>query len=240
MEVIELDKPKLKRAKFVCDQELHNKLRSHPILQCMNKHNATVFMGRPGSGKSSLLIELLQSPEAFQQVYHTIFLCMPPQSRASIKDSIFECLPNSQVFDGVDANVLKTISDRARLNAKENLPTLVVFDDVQRFLRDKTVKGPLLHMLNNRRHSRLSMWFACQTFKSLDPGMRSSLSNMFIFKLSKRELENVFGELIESRAEVFEDMLDRYLFKEPHDFLFVDLNSQRTFANWNREIVATR
>ena len=48
--------PTLKMPKFSVDTELDSKLNDYELTSLMNKSNFTLFLGKPGSGKSSLLI----------------------------------------------------------------------------------------------------------------------------------------------------------------------------------------
>lgn len=76
--------------KFSVDTELDSKLNAYEITSLMNKSNFTLFLGKAGSGKSSLLISFLQTPALFKKVYHNIFLFMPSNSRNSIRNGFFD------------------------------------------------------------------------------------------------------------------------------------------------------
>ena len=82
-------KPKLCMPSFNVDNELSSKLNEYEITKLMNKSNFTLFLGRAGSGKTSLMTSFLKSPQLFKKVYHTIFLFMPSNSRSSLKDNFF-------------------------------------------------------------------------------------------------------------------------------------------------------
>jgi putative ribosome biogenesis GTPase RsgA len=81
--------PDLAMPRFTVDGELDPKLNKYEITSLMNRSTATVFLGRAGSGKSSLLISLIKSKSLFYKTFHTILLYMPQNSRQSIKDSFF-------------------------------------------------------------------------------------------------------------------------------------------------------
>jgi hypothetical protein len=57
-----------------------------------------------------------------------------------------------------------------------------------------------------------------------------------MFKPPKKELELVFHELFESRKERFMDIM-RMAYDEKHNFLFLNVPSQRMFKNWNELII---
>jgi hypothetical protein len=224
--------PVLKLPKFLVDNELDSKLNEYQITSLMNKSNFTLFLGKPGSGKSSLLISFLQTPSLFKKVYHNIFLFMPSNSRASIRNGFFDNnLPAEQIFDDVNLENLQYVYDKAQEDAREDLNTLLIFDDVQKYLKGENEKL-LLHIINNRRHSRISIWFACQTYASIPRQVRQGLTNLFIFKVNKVEMENIFTECIEQHKKLFLEILN-LVYDKNHNFLFLDTNSQRLFKNWD-------
>lgn len=224
--------PVLKLPKFSVDNELDSKLNEYPITSLMNKSNFTLFLGKAGSGKSSLLISFLQTPSLFKKVYHNIFLFMPSNSRASIRNGFFDNnLPEEQIFDDVNLENLQSVYDKAQEDAREDLNTLLIFDDVQKYFKGENEKL-LLHIINNRRHSRISIWFACQTYGSIPKQVRQGLTNLFIFKVNKVEMENIFTECIEQHKKSFLEILN-LVYDKSHNFLFLDTNSQRLFKNWD-------
>ena len=94
---------------FGCDNVLSKQIKD-PLSNKMAPFFA--FVGSPGSGKSSLAISLLTNPDAYHKVFSKIFICMPPNSRASVKGNIFKKLPPEQVFDSLTSEVLQTLRSR--------------------------------------------------------------------------------------------------------------------------------
>ena len=81
--------PKLNLPSFSVDNQLHKKLNEYEISSLMNKSNFTLFLGKAGSGKTSLLVSFLNTRSLFYKVYHSIIIFMPPNSRSSLKDIFF-------------------------------------------------------------------------------------------------------------------------------------------------------
>tara|TARA_R110000868_G_scaffold96904_3_gene266543 strand:- start:5485 stop:6216 length:732 start_codon:yes stop_codon:yes gene_type:complete len=229
------NEPPLKKPKFTVDGKLHDKLDDYEITRLMNKHNFSLFLGKAGSGKSTLLISLLQSPRMFKNIYHNIILFCPPNSRASIKNDFWSVLPDEQIYDELNYDNLAEAYSLAEQNALEGFRTLIVLDDVQKSLKGECEKL-LLHMVNNRRHSNLSIWLACQTYKSIPMQVRMGLTSLFVFKINKQEMKNIFDEQVEISDEVFKEILE-ISFNKLHDFIFIDTNSQRIFLNWDEILI---
>ncbi len=59
------DKPELVRPTFTVDDELHSKLNDYELTSLLNRAHFAVILGKPGSGKSSLEISVLQTPKLF-------------------------------------------------------------------------------------------------------------------------------------------------------------------------------
>ena len=87
-------KPKLKVTKMICDNPLHEKLNEYDLSKFLNCHSTNLLIGKPGSGKTSTMTSWFQSKLLLKKVYHTIYLFQPSHSTASLKDNIFEDLPN--------------------------------------------------------------------------------------------------------------------------------------------------
>jgi hypothetical protein len=228
--------PTMKMPKFIVDAELHQKLNNYDLTKLLNKHNFSLFLGKAGSGKSSLCISMLQTPSLFKNIWHNIILFAPKNSRSSIKNNFWEKnLPSEQIYDVLNLENLNEAYNVAQNNAQEEFQTLIVLDDVQSGLKNIDIQKMLLHMVNNRRHARLSIWLLCQNYFTIPKQVRMSLTNLFIFKVSKPEIENIFTEQIELKHEKFQDIINNF-YKMPHDYIFIDSLTKRIFLNFDEMI----
>lgn len=229
--------PDLKKVKFLCDNNLHDKLDTYEISKLMNRSNFTLFLGKAGSGKSSLCISFLKTPEMFHEVFHKIFVFMPSSSRASLKDNFFEKhLEEDQIYDELDVDTLNEAYDRALDIKSQGGTSLIVLDDVQKALKDPQVAKLLLHMVNNRRHAGLSIWLCAQTYNSIPRQVRQGLTDLFVFKINKTEMMNIYEEQLELTKDTLEKV-QKFLYKKPHSFMYINSNSQRLFSNWDEIVI---
>jgi hypothetical protein len=236
IEIIHHEEPNLRLPTFSVDGVLHERLNEYEITKLMNKSNFTVFLGKAGSGKSSLLISFLKTPELFKRVFHTIILFMPPNSRQSIKDSFFDkYLPKEQIYDDLTLETLTEAYEIAKSNAEEEYNTLFIFDDVQKQMKGECEKL-LLHCNNNRRHARLTIWVAAQNYFQIPKQVRQGITDIFVFKINKTEMMNLITEIVEQHKDLFMDLL-KLCFRKSHDFLYINTNSQRLFSNWNELLI---
>jgi hypothetical protein len=229
--------PNLKRPAFSVDGKLDSKLDNYPLTSLMNKSTFTCFLGRAGSGKTSLLTAFLKTPQMFHKVFNQIFVFMPPGSRSSMKDNFFEKhIAPDQLYDELTYNNLADCYEKVQKAAEDDETSLVIFDDVQKALRDNQIRKLFLSMVNNRRHGKLSMWVAAQNYKSIEPSVRNGLTDIFIFKINKKEMETIYDEHVEQHKDRFMDIL-KLCFKEPHSFMYINTGTQRIFSNWNELIL---
>ena len=65
------------------------------------------------------------------------------------------------------------------------------------YLREHQLLQLLKELVMNRGHYHTSIYFLCQTYKSLEPDIRKLFSNIFLFKVSKKEVQDIMDEIIE-------------------------------------------
>jgi len=229
--------PDMRLPRFTVDGELASKLNKYELTRLVNRHNFSCILGKAGQGKSSLEIGMLQTPSLFKGVYHDIFLFCPPNSRASISNDFWsKNLPDEQIFDELTLENLHHVYDLAQANAQEGFKTLIVMDDVQKYLKDSMdIQKFLLHMVNNRRHAALSIHLLCQNYLTIPKQVRQALTHLFVFKVSKPEMLNIFNEQVETSHEMFNNILSA-CYKAKHDFIFVDTATKRLFHNFDEII----
>ena len=225
-------KPLLPLCNFSCDTKLHPKLDEYDLTKFMNCHSVNLIIGKPGSGKTNLLFSLFKSNKLLKRVYDKIFLFQPSLSRASMKDKIFDSLPEDQKYDELTLENLQIVNDM--LDEEGN--NTIIFDDMGAYLKDNATKKILKEMVYNRRHKHLSIFFLVQTWFSVEKDLRKLFSNMFIFRVSKNELTNIFEEVVEQKKEIITD-LTKLVFDVPYNFLFINTDSGRLFRNFDEIII---
>jgi hypothetical protein len=229
--------PPLKKPTFLVDGKLDDKLDEYEITKLMNRSNFTLFCSKAGGGKSTMIVAFINTPHLFKKVYHTIYLFMGKNSRDSIKGSFFDKnLEDNQIYDELNVDNLNEVYEKIKEDALEGYKSLVIMDDVQKNLKDKDVEKQLLHMVNNRRHLGLSLWLANQNYFALPRQIRFGLTDIFLFNVSKKELENINDEQLELTKDVFHNII-KMCFKNPHDFMYINPNTQRIFCNWDEIII---
>ena len=99
MEIEVLKKPKIVPPEMICDKPLSKKLDNFELTSYLNSHSTNLLLGKPKSGKSSLMWSFLKSPKILNKVFNNVYLFQPSHSRASIKNDIFKRHPKDKKFD---------------------------------------------------------------------------------------------------------------------------------------------
>lgn len=236
IKIIKNEIPKMKQPKMNVDNILHEKLNNYPLLSTLNKSFILALIGVAGSGKSHFLISMLKSKPLMNKVFENIIIFIPPSSRSSIAGDFWdENLPEENIYDELTLENLMEAYEKCKENAKEGYKSLIIFDDVQKDFKGECEKL-LQNICNNRRHDRISIIFAVQSYKALSKTARNALTNLIIFKVNKTQMKDIFDEQIETMKEKFEEILN-IAYKKPHEFLAIDTNSQRCFNNWDEVII---
>jgi hypothetical protein len=228
----ENDKPKLKVCEMLCDVNLHDKLDKYDLTKFLNNHSTTLMIGKPSSGKTSLLYSFLKSKQLLRNVFDKIFLAQPSQSRASMKDKLFDNIPEEQKYDELNLEVLNDIE--SNLDEGNNL---LICDDMTAYLKDAEISKKLKELVFNRRHKHLSIIFLVQSWISVPKDIRKMFSNIFIFKVSKIEMENIFNEVIELSKDYIIPLM-KIVYDKPYQFLFINTDSQRLFKGFDEIIIS--
>jgi len=236
IKIIKNEIPKMKQPKMNVDNILHEKLNNYPLLSTLNKSFILALIGKAGSGKSHFLISMLKSKPLMNKVFENIIIFIPPSSRSSIAGDFWdENLPEENIYDELTLENLMEAYEKCKDNAKDGYKSLIIFDDVQKDFKGECEKL-LQNICNNRRHDRISIIFAVQSYKALSKTARNALTNLIIFKVNKSQMKDIFDEQIETMKEKFDEILNM-AYKKPHEFLAIDTGTQRCFNNWDEVVI---
>jgi len=187
-------KPNIEKIKFACDEEIHSKLNEYELTRdFLNKSNTTIFIGRQGSGKTSLMVNIVK--KLYKKCFHYIYVFMPHSSRKSLKNNIFDkYLDPSQIYEELNSETINDLYTKLKNNSEEGHRSLVIFDDVQKALKDHSVLISLKNIIANQRHLKVCNIILLQNYYALDKSLRELANNIIMFKLNKSQTEKIFNE----------------------------------------------
>lgn len=219
--------PDLKKCVMVCDTLLHPKLEEYELTKFINSHSTNLLIGKPKSGKTSLLYSFFKSPKLLKKVFHNIYIFQPANSRGSMKDNIFGKLPPEKQFEELTYDNLNSVLESIKAEEPEH-NNCIILDDCTASLKNKDTLKLFKELVFNRRHLRTSIYFLVQTWFSVPKDIRRIFSNIFIFRTSKDELENLFSEVVERHKDLIPE-ITHLVYDKPYRYLFINTDSQRLF-----------
>jgi hypothetical protein len=236
--LIQNKKPELPHCVMKCDDPLAEHLNNYEITKFMNCHSVNLLIGKPGSGKTSLLYSMFKGggkKKIFKKVFQNIYLFMPQQSRGSLKDNIFDVLPDNKKYDELTEENLMDVMNRIR-SAEPDENHAIIFDDMGSYLKNANTRQLFKELVYNRRHLHVSIFFLVQSWLSIEKDLRKLFTNIICFKVSKSEMENLFNEVIEQKKEHLLDVM-KIVYDKPHQWLFINTDSGRLFKMWDEILI---
>lgn len=229
----------LKFPEFLCDDNpIGEHLNKYEMLSHLNSFSNTAIIGRPGSGKTSLLCSFLKGKgreKIFRKCFDKILLVMPSSSRNSMKDNVFKKLPEEQCYEELDLSAMSNIYNRLLASTDNKEKTLLILDDVGASLKNAEIQLLFKKIIFNRRHLKVHIIILLQSFLSCPKELRKLFTNIFIYKPSKVEFENLADEIFEMKKDLAHDLM-AFVYDKPHEYLMVNVESQRMFKGFDEII----
>ena len=144
--------PEMKKIHFSCDEPIHPKLEKYPLTrEFLNMYNTTAFVGTQGSGKTSLILNFLTG--FYKKTFHYVYVFMPKTSRNSLHNNVFDkYLPKNQIYEELNESTIHELYEKLKINSMRGHKSLVIYDDVQRSLKDYNTLKSLKSIIANQRH----------------------------------------------------------------------------------------
>lgn len=240
IEIIKNEKLKLTTPKFLCDDNpVGEHLNRYPMLKHLNTYGFTGIIGKPGSGKTSLLVSFLTGRgknKIFRKCFNHLLLVMPTSSRESMAKNIFEKHDTNKMWDELDYTTAEKIYEKLLASTEQGESTLLVLDDVGASLKNKDIQKLLRLIIYNRRHLKVHIVILIQSFLSLPKEVRKLLTNIIMFKPSKVEFENLMDECFEMKKDKAIDLM-HYVYNKPHQYLFLNIENQKMYTDFDEIIM---
>ena len=227
---------KLDIPNFICDDGINPNLNNYPMLSHFNKYCFTGVIGKPASGKTSLIMSWLMSKKVFKKMFHHVLVVMPISSINSMKKNPFKDHPEEKMYNELNFDTLSTIKQRLEESSENKQSTLLILDDVGASLKNNSIKNLMREIIYNRRHLKVSIIVLLQSYLSLEKEIRKLFNNVIMFKPSKVEFENLFEELFETNKDIALDIMN-IAYEKPHDYIVLNVDSQKIYKGYDEIIV---
>lgn len=227
--------PDIEKIDFSCDEPICSSLDKWPMVRDnLNRYNTTVICGRQGSGKTNLLVNIMK--KIYKKKFSKIYVFMPESSRNSMKDKTFDKLPPEQLFEELTYENLSNLHEAIKRDALVGIKTLIIYDDVQRSLKDYHTLAKLQEMIANQRHIKLVNIILVQNFTKVALCIREIINNVIFFKMDKIQTEKIFIDMVEMHKDKFNEIRD-IVFDAPYEWCMISKTNQRIYKGFDEIII---
>lgn len=182
-----------------------------------NQPHITILLGRKGSGKTSLLIELLRTPGGFHKKYSKVFIISATYVSQFEKSWSKISREGVEVFSVLSDSLLLYIEKEAQKHKGESF--LIISDDMDESWRKSVDPQIVNRIISNSRHTDLSFVYLSQSCIQLPTIVRRNCDVYVLFgACSYAEIQLIWGEVSCVPRKDFWSMFETVT-KKPYGFL---------------------
>lgn len=190
----------------------------------------TLIIGKPGSGKSHLLYELILNTQMYYKKFDRVLFCAP----TLIHDDLL--MDKGNWRPGLDLEWLN--KKLSKIKPKKNV--LVVLDDVIGEIKVKENDALMMKLFFNRRHliegGTVSFFITTQKYIVCPTRIRSCLTSLMIFKVQINDWKVIRDECVftDDPAKITYTLK---ILNKPYNFLYVRLDTGDIYEKFEIKIV---
>lgn len=187
-------------------------------------HFLYLIVGRKRSGKTTLALNLLETPErlgGLKKKFDAIWLISPTaENDPKMSDLVKELKDDDKFFTVFNNEVQTELMERIKAfnkdwDKKRKPHHLVIYDDVMAFLPHNKKKGQAFNsFMTNQRHFKSSAMILAQRLNELNPLIRSQADIVSYFRQDNPKEDKIFID-----TYGVEPQLLALATSEPHSFL---------------------
>ena len=226
--------------------KLSTSSRPDNLAEFLNYVGLQLIIGLPGSGKTSLIYNLLNGTKQnnlYNNIFHSIYY-ITPSSTVDLNLDPEKMI----VLDDDDniSNILEEIIENEKDKGSEEEPhhVAVFMDDCINYLSTQKKSMKVFRKLSmNSRHilgnnSSVALFLVSQKVRSIPLVIRSQANAIYFFNSTKAERQVIIDEFLPLDKLPANKIMD-YIFDTPYNFLYINLQlpiKQRLFRNFNQLI----
>ncbi len=189
----------------------------------------TLIVGKPGSGKSHLLYELITNPSMYFKKFNKVLFCTPTKMPLEFGDDNWKPYLDLPWLYGI----------LTKLPPGSN--AMVVLDDVIGEIKKEQTNPMLMKLFFNRRHiipgeGTVNIILTTQKYIVCPTRIRSCLTGLILFKLNPTDWRKVKEEcLFVDKAEA--GVVIKEAYKKSYDFCYIRLDNGDVYNKFENKLL---
>jgi chromosomal replication initiation ATPase DnaA len=194
-----------------------------------NKGFVCCIIGKRGSGKSHLLLQMLLHKRLLKEKFDEVILINPSYSY----DDKYDIIDFTEVYEDFNTELIEELNKKFQDNPKEK--RLIILDDCISSSEFKSNQSyhPLNTLVSNGRHWGCSLIVLSQKYNAISSTIRAQYDYIITFKTSNhKELNCIYEEYgIDTKDNFIKTMND--IFSKPYCFAVIDIQNDKVLKNFN-------
>ena len=191
-----------------------------------------LIVGAPGSGKTNLLLNLINKNNRFyNKKFDRVYFVSPSVHTIGEQLGVHA----KRLFS--DLSKLDTILE-INLEFKKANPghrALLILDDMSHVFKRANNQKELIKLIQNRRHYGMSIMIVAQKINKIPLEVRALCDHLCMFNTPHSSEWKIVNEEF-NPFQVSLNSLRPVIFKTPHDFLYMDLMGHKMYRNFEELI----
>ena len=175
-------KMKLQIPEFNCDNNpIGEHLNKYDMLKHFNAYSFDTFIGKPGMGKTSLLVSFIigkKKNKIYRKSFNNVIVVMPISSRNSMVKNPFKNHHEDKMYDELSFDTINDIYNKLLNASSENENSLLIMDDIGASLKNLDIQKQLKTIIYNRRHLKCKIIILVQSYQSIPREIRKIINNI--------------------------------------------------------------
>lgn len=191
-----------------------------------------LIVGKPGSGKSTLIKMMLHDPHAFGKKFDLVLFLAPyPISDLDLKeDRLHNTLDLPWIYERIE--YFKQFKKVGKV--------LVIIDDLIAGVKQSSNDAGLAELFFNRRKivpgTEISLLLTTQKYNVFPLKFRSNLQFIIIFNIPNRDFQDVSKEQFYNPRKDLTSLINAHFATYDHNFIYIRLQPYQIFLNFTKPI----
>lgn len=195
-----------------------------------------MLIGKPGSGKTNLMLNLLTLPNRFyHRKFNKVYVFSPSVHTMKGKLNI----PKDQIRESLDTfpALYEELLQKKKRNSAHH--ACIVIDDLTHEFTKQGNVPELIKAAQNRRHAGIALIIITQKLNKVPSEVRAHVSDVaWFFSNSIQEQDTLRKEFCDLKRDEWRSLV-RQVFNDPHDFLYIK-GDARMFKNFDEQILVKK